>query len=147
VKDSYRANRYGQGREPYTGTAPTPPPITAAETALLAPDRPALNESAIREFALRCSKAYRAGKFTRVGADFVDEVTTDVECLLRDIRGKYAQTVHPLLGQGVGDDEVFIVKGAFLKKLEAEVNHAICRVIQAKVQRQPTVGCTLGRTR
>jgi hypothetical protein len=31
--------------------------------------------------------------------------------------------------------------------VEHELNRLIGRVIQNKVQRQPTVGCTLGRTR
>lgn len=112
----------------------------------------ALNESAIKNFALRCSRTYRAGKFRRVGQDFIDEVNTDVDCLLREIRGKYQNTMNPLLAQGQTlengcADDIFIVKGAFLIKLETEVNRAICRLIQCKVQRQPTVGCTLGRTR
>lgn len=130
--------------------------ITKQEEQLLAPDRPALNESAIKDFALRCSRTYRAGKFTRVGGDFMDEVNTDIECLLREIRAKWGNTVHPALAQGgliispkdqTVEDNVFIVKGAFLSKLETEVNRAICRLIQNKVQKQPSCGCTLGRTR
>ncbi len=112
----------------------------------------ALNQAAIAEFALRCSKTYRAGKFTRVGQDFKDEVVADIECLLRDIRAKYP-TLHTALGQGrdiadmTGPDNVNIVKGSFVDHLETIVNQYICRIIQNKVQRQPTVGCTLGRTR
>ena len=119
-----------------------------------------LNQAAIKDFALRCSKTYRAGKFTRVGSDFTEEVEADIECLLREIRNKFP-TLHPALGQGQtiempgistghtvsGEDNVFIVKGAFMERLEEIVNQAICRMIQQKVQRQPTVGVTLGRTR
>ena len=119
-----------------------------------------LNQAAIKEFALRCSKTYRAGKFTRVGSDFTEEVEADIECLLREIRNKFS-TLHPALGQGqtidapgiapghtvTTEDNVFIVKGAFMARLEQIVNQAICRLIQNKVQRQPTVGVTLGRTR
>jgi hypothetical protein len=114
--------------------------------------REELNQAAIKEFALRCSKAYRAGKFTRVGEDFIQECLDDVECLLREIRNKY-NTLHPALGQGSSlalpgeEDNVFIVKGAFKDRLETIFNQAICRMIQNKVQRQPTVGVTLGRTR
>lgn len=112
-----------------------------------------LNQNAIKEFALRCSSEYRAGKFTRVGADFIEEIETDIECLLRDLRNKGINTLHPALGQGQAlglsaqEDNVFIVKGAFLEKLEIIFNQAICRIIQNKVQRQPTCGVTLGRTR
>lgn len=110
----------------------------------------------MKDFALRCSKEYRAGKFTRVGADFIEEVETDIECLLRELRNKGINTLHPALGQGqpqyaplgtVVADNVFMVKGAFLAKAETIFNQAICRIIQNKVQRQPTCGVTLGRTR
>ena len=101
---------------------------------VVASDRPALNESAINEYALLCSKLYRAGKFTRVGKDFRDEVYTDVE---------YRETLHP----PVTIPESGFVKGVVLDKIKAELNLTIGRCIQSKVQRQPTVGCTLGRTR
>ena len=107
-----------------------------------------LNQAAIKEFALRCSKTYRAGKFTRVGQDFIEEVETDIECLLRELRNKCG-TLHRALGQGQGspEDNVFIVKGAFKDRLETIFNQLVCRIIQNKVQRQPTCGCTLSRTR
>lgn len=100
-----------------------------------------LNESALRAHALACSKAYRAGKFTRVGQPFIDEVKADVEALVRELRNKYA-TLHPVLlpentcGTGVLSDKVM-----------AEFNNAIGRIIQNKVQRQPSCGVTLARTR
>lgn len=116
-----------------------------------------VNDSAIADFALRCSKTYRAGKFTRVGKDFRDELDADIECLLRDLRNKANNTLHPALGQGqpiqstvdsgTVEDNVSIVKGAFMDKLQVIFNQAICRMIQNKVQKQPTVGVTLSRTR
>lgn len=108
----------------------------------VASDRPALNVTAIKNHALRCSASYRAGKFTRVGQDFIDEVFTDVECVLRELRNKSNQTIHPVLEP----NEVF-VKGALLDKFQLEFDRVVARIIQNKVQRQPTVGCTLGRTR
>jgi hypothetical protein len=110
----------------------------------IASDRPALNESAIKAHALRCSQTYRAGKFTRVGQDFIDEVYTDVECIVREIRNKF-QTLHPALAQD--DNDIAICKGPFMDKLGRELDKSIARLIQNKVQRQPTTGCTLGRTR
>lgn len=112
----------------------------------VASDRPALNMAAICDHALRCSKVYRAGKFTRVGSDFKDEVLTDVECLIREIRNKYSNTVHPALAQEDGEVPAF-TKGPLMEKIQNEIDKAIARLIQNKVQRQPTVGCTLGRTR
>jgi len=101
-----------------------------------------LNESAIRTHALKCSAAYRAGKFTRVGQDFLDEVSADVEALIREIRSKYQNQVHPVLPL-----ETTCITGALSDRVMHEINHAIGRIIQAKVQRQPSVGKTLSRTR
>jgi hypothetical protein len=101
-----------------------------------------LNESAIREHALRCSAQFRANKFTRVGEDFIDEVRADVECLLRELRNKYPTQLHPAL-----PPDVMLITGALTEKVMEPLNEAIARLIQNKVQRQPTVGKTLGRTR
>jgi hypothetical protein len=107
-----------------------------------------LNESAIREHALTCSAKYRANKFTRVGQAFLDEVATDVENLVRNVRSQFP-TLHPPLSQGFPDTSKVpsLVTGALREKVISELNKAIARLIQNKVQRQPTVGKTLGRTR
>jgi hypothetical protein len=39
------------------------------------------------------------------------------------------------------------VTGALLDKIGVELNRAVCRLIQNKVQKQPSCGVTLGRTR
>jgi len=101
-----------------------------------------LNETAIRTHALACSKAYRAGRFTRVGQEFIDEVKADVEAMVRELRNKYS-TLHPPLDLGKNQ----IVTGALSDKLMAELNRAIGRLVQNKVQKQPSCGQTLGRTR
>lgn len=101
-----------------------------------------INESAIKAHALGCSAKYRAGKFTRVGSDFMDEVKADVEAMVREIRNKYA-TLHPPM---ITDGTVFVT-GALKERVMAELDAAIGRLIQNKVQKQPTVGMTLSRTR
>lgn len=100
-----------------------------------------LNESAIRKHALRCSAAYRAGRFTRVGEEFLTEVAADVEALVRELRNKY-QTLHPTLPL-----ETTCITQNLSDKVMGEINAAIGRIIQSKVQRQPSVGKTLSRTR
>lgn len=100
-----------------------------------------LNESAIREHALECSKKYRAGNFKRVGADFIEEVHVDVEALVRKVVGT-RETLHPEI-EASGK----FVTGALIEKVEAEINRAIGRLIQNKVQSMPSCGITLGRTR
>jgi hypothetical protein len=101
-----------------------------------------LNESAIRDHALACSKAYRAGKFTRVGQEFIDEVKADTEALVRELRSKY-QTLHPVLDPG----NKGFTTGALSDRIMHELNHVIGRMVQNKVQKQPSCGCTLSRTR
>lgn len=102
-----------------------------------------LNESAIRDYALGCSKKYRAGKFTRVGQEFIDEVKADVECVLRSLRAEKRQMTHaPEDTSG----ERFVT-GEMVDKLQLIFNGLVGRIIQRKVEKQPTVGKTLGRTR
>jgi|SRR5579859_59520 len=101
-----------------------------------------LNESAIREHALACSKKFRAGKFTRVGQDFITETLTDVECLIRNIRNNNPVTLDEPL-----ETELRFTTGALMDRLEPELNRLIGRIIQNKIKRQPTVGCTARATR
>jgi hypothetical protein len=101
-----------------------------------------LSERAVRNHALRCSAQFRAGKFTRVGQDFLDEVKGDVEAVLRELRNKVPSYMHdPLLR-----DETFIT-GLFDQRAASIFNDLIGRIIQNKVQRQPSCGMTLSRTR
>jgi len=101
-----------------------------------------LNESAIKEHALACSKQFRAGKFTRCGSDFVEEVKADVESVIREIRNKCLTKLHEPLAT-----ELVFTTGALCDKLQPELNALTARIIQNKVQSQPSCGCTLGRTR
>src|SRR5690348_15687116 len=91
-----------------------------------------LNESAIHQHALKCSATYRAGRFTRVGQDFMDEVKADVEAMIREMRNKYA-TLHPTLPL-----ENTCITGALTDRVMGEINNAIGRIVQNKVQRQPS---------
>jgi hypothetical protein len=100
-----------------------------------------LNIAAVKRHALACSEKHRAGKFTRVGADFLTECDADVEALVRELRNKYANQVHVSL-----ETEEYFLTPALVEKLTRELNAAIGRLIQNKVQRQPSVGQTMGRT-
>lgn len=100
------------------------------------------NGSAIRAHALECSNKIKGGKFTRVGQDFIDEVQADIECLVREIKNKYPVQVH----EPVPCDLKFTT-GALMDRIEEALNLAIPRLIQNKVQRQPSCGKTLSRTR
>ena len=103
-----------------------------------------VNESAIREHALKCSKQFRAGKFTRVGEDFMDEVKAVVAAFVRDLRVlRNNTTVHEPLERG----ELQFATGALMDATQDALNQYIGRIIQNKVQKQPSCGCTLSRTR
>jgi hypothetical protein len=102
------------------------------------------NRSAVKDHALKCSKEKRAGKFTRVGSDFFDEIEADVETFVREIRVKYhlepSERVQP-------DETALFVTGDLLDKVRDELNAMLPRMVQRKVQRQPSCGVTIGRTR
>jgi hypothetical protein len=104
-----------------------------------------LNRSAIKIHALECSQKFRAGKFTRVGEDFLLEVESDVEALIRELRNKYPVR-EPWPTLEIPEERCFH-SGNLCAKLAAEMNNLIGRLIQLKVQRQPSCGVTLGRTR
>ena len=108
-----------------------------------------LNESAIHEHALRCSASFRANRFTRVGKDFVDEVRADVEAAIRAMRNSHPTQLHDPLSRTNPENSTTAVftRGADTVKLWKEFNDLIARIIQNKVQRQPSCGKTLGRTR
>lgn len=101
-----------------------------------------VNESAIKEHALACSHLFRNGKFTRVGADFIEEVEADVESFVRRLQLQNEAKVHP-----PSMPSVTFTTGALMDRVGEELNLMIGRIIQNKVQSQPSVGCTLGRTR
>lgn len=107
-----------------------------------------INESAVKDYALECSKRFRAGKFTRVGSDFMDEVKADVEAFVRSLRSKYTTPVHgPLYMLIDGGECPSFATGNLVEKVEKELNEIIARIVQSKVQAQPTRGVTLDRTR
>lgn len=101
-----------------------------------------LNISAVKKHALACSVANRGAKFSRVGQDFIDEVCAEVEALVRELNVRFPVKERDI----VCTPEVFVT-GPLLEKLRDPLNAAIARIIQNKVQRQPSVGVTLGRTR
>lgn len=102
-----------------------------------------LNKAAVREHALACSKQFRNGKFTRIGEDFLHELGYDIEALIRELQNKHPTLHAPLLN---ADPDRFLTPD-LRAKLEEAVGHLVARMIQNKIQRQPSVGCTLGATR
>lgn len=100
------------------------------------------NDSAIREHALACSVAIKGGKFTRVGQDFIDEVHADIESIIRDWNNKFPLNNHA----PVSSDATFTT-GALMARVQEALNGAVRRLVQRKVEVQPSCGKTLSRTR
>ena len=99
-------------------------------------------ESRLREYALACSKAHRAGKFTRVSADFINTIEAEVENLIRQIESKVREPLH---GEPDGGQEVAnaLVTGWALERCQDRLNAALRKIIRNKVQSTPSCGQTL----
>jgi hypothetical protein len=102
------------------------------------------NDTAIREHALACSVAIKGGKFTRVGQDFIDEVHADIESIIRDWNNKFPLNNHAPVSNY---DAFTFTTGALMSRVQEALNGAIRRLVQRKVEVQPSCGKTLSRTR
>lgn len=101
-------------------------------------------ESNIKHYLLACSKANRAGKFTRVSQETIDEVTALVDSVIRQIESKVPQPLHPLpYGPGLHVDELRLITGYALEKCRERLEVAARKIIANKVQSTPSCGITL----
>ncbi len=109
------------------------------EQQFITPTERLVVESAIKSHALKVSQTL--GKnFERVGSDFVEAVQADVERLIKVIIGQYQPPIHDVVKAEEGQR---FITGAYLKKAEDIINAAVPRIIQARVQRHPSIGKTL----
>jgi len=97
-------------------------------------------ESHCREYLLKCSKANRAGKFTRVSKETIDEVEAMVDSVIRQIESKVPEPLHPLPPVPEG---LRCITGYALEKCRDRLEAAIRKIMANKVQHTPSVGCTL----
>lgn len=100
-----------------------------------------INWSASKDYALKCSKERRAGKFERAGDSFRVELEAEVESIIRHVSHfpgcfEEREAVQP------ADDREFIT-GEALERIRKHLNERVRSLIQAKVQRHPTIGKTL----
>lgn len=97
-----------------------------------------INRSTTHDFALACSLHMRAGKFKRVGEDFLAEMEAELEAIIRRIDPGAEPDRMPAIPEAS-----FIVQSEVLPSIIEKLNSAIAKVIARKVYRQPTVGQTL----
>lgn len=98
-----------------------------------------LNQTAVREYALICSQEMRAGKFERVGQDFIDAVEADLEAVIRKLAGEAPDRMPTTLNDGT----YLFVQSEVLPKVVEKLNEAIRQIIARKTMRQPSCGKTL----
>jgi len=103
-----------------------------------------MNKAAVKEHALRCSETCKGGRFTRVGSDFFAELEADFEAIIRklDCQCVVNWPIQVELPEGKQ-----LLDLSDRTKLHDVFTRLLTRLIQAKVERQPSCGCTLGRTK
>jgi hypothetical protein len=92
-----------------------------------------MNRSAVKKYALEVSVQRRAGKFTRVGADFFDAIEASLESA---IRGLSEAADAP-------DTKDTFITGKAIKRAAEKLNKTAKGIIFRRVMTQPTMGCTL----
>jgi hypothetical protein len=95
--------------------------------------------SRVRDYALACSKANRAGKFTRVSQEFLDDIEAEVDNLIRQIETKVREPLHP---EPTGVIEYLPTSNA-AQRAHFRLDQAIRKIIRNKVQSTPSCGITL----
>jgi hypothetical protein len=95
-----------------------------------------------KKHALRCSTARRAGKFTRVGNDFLDAVEASLLAELSRIKNE-RWMVYPFDQVGYPETGGTLLTPAFVKRASAILNDLAAKIIQVKVQKHPSLGSTL----
>ncbi len=97
-------------------------------------------ESNVRKLSLAISEQNRAGKFKRVGSDFLTGIEAEVDNIVRQIESKVREPLHKL---PPGFEDVQLITGFALEKCRERLEAAIRKVILNKVQSTPSCGCTL----
>jgi len=97
-----------------------------------------INRSAVKAYALKVSKERRAGKFTRVGEDFLDQIEAEVEAVIRQTAGgPSSDVVIP------DPDHDVLITGTALQHFKEKLAFRALVIVQSKVMRHPSIGCTL----
>ena len=97
-----------------------------------------INRSAVKSYALKVSVAKRAGKFTRVSREFLNDVEAQLETEIRALSGSLPEDdVTP------DEDNTWFINGRALRCVEDKLNLLARKIVLGKVRRHPTVGTTL----
>ena len=97
-------------------------------------------ESHCREYLLLCSKVNRAGKFTRVSKETLEEVNALVDSVVRQMESRLPMPLHALPD---APEALRCITGYALEKCRDRLEKAVRIIMANKVQHTPSVGCTL----
>jgi hypothetical protein len=95
--------------------------------------------SLIKKQALACSRLRRANKFTRVGADFLQQVEAEIDAHLRKLHASPDQLV---VGELVEPVAILYTPDA-KERILAAFNRLIAARVQSRVHSHPSIGKTL----
>lgn len=109
------------------------------QPSLSTPRASIINRAAVKAYALKVAKERRAGKFTRVSAEFLDSVQANLEALIREVAQGYCMEGD--VSPDIGAD--WFINGKAMKSVEPKLNEAARKIVVAKVRSHPSVGCTL----
>ena len=94
-----------------------------------------INVSATKRHALLCSQKLRAGKFSRVGEDFIQQIEAALEGTARVLAHSVTTEILPTA-------EYFLTPAGERAVLDA-VNAWIAKAVQKRVKAHPSLGKTL----
>lgn len=93
----------------------------------------------VKRQALLCSESFRAGKFRRVGADFLEQLEADVDAQIRRLTADPDRLVDTALVEPIG--KLYTPEAE--EKLLAAFNRLIAALVHQRVRRHPSLGRTL----
>lgn len=91
--------------------------------------------AAVKRHSLVCAQKLRAGKFSRVGEDFLQQIEEDLESTARTLGQTVTTEVLPT--------EEYFLTSEGEKHLLDNINSHIAKIIQKRVQAHPSLGKTL----
>ncbi len=90
----------------------------------------------MKAYALKVSAERRAGKFKRVGKEFLDGVEAELSAAIRGI-GYGSPEIAP------DPDADWVINGRTLRTAEERLNDLTLVIVAKKVMRHPSIGKTL----
>lgn len=95
-----------------------------------------INRTSVKKYALEVSKRRRAGKFTRVSLEFLNDVEADLDAAIRAIVSIPDDIITPAPGTK-------FTTSIAARKAASKLDFLAMKITASKVMRHPSLGCTL----